>query len=119
MLNGAYAVGTPDCVSHLAEEIPNPKRNIPLAIAAQMVIGFFTALFYMIAIFYAISNMDDLLNAVTFPLATIYYQATGSNGGSLGLLLVIFFPIFCTTIGTYITAGRTLWTLARDDATPF
>lgn len=22
MLNGAYAVGTPDCVSHLAEEIP-------------------------------------------------------------------------------------------------
>lgn len=29
MLNGAYAVGTPDCVSHLAEEIPNPRVNIP------------------------------------------------------------------------------------------
>jgi choline transport protein len=29
MLNGAYAVGTPDCVSHLAEEIPNPRINIP------------------------------------------------------------------------------------------
>jgi choline transport protein len=40
MLNGAYAVGTPDCVSHLAEEIPRPKRNLPLAIAAQMVTGF-------------------------------------------------------------------------------
>jgi amino acid transporter len=32
---------------------------------------------------------------------------------------VIFFPIFCTTIGTFITSGRTLWTLARDDVTPF
>lgn len=50
MLNGAYAVGTPDCVSHLAEEIPNPKRNIPLAIGAQMSIGFITALAYTIAI---------------------------------------------------------------------
>lgn len=119
LLNGAYAVGTPDCVSHLAEEIPHPKRNIPLAIAAQMVIGFITAFFYMIAIFYCISNITDVFNAPTFPLAIIYYQATSSNGGTLGLLLVIFFPIFCTTIGTYITAGRTLWTLARDDATPF
>lgn len=29
MLNSAYAVGTPDCVSHLAEETPNPRVNIP------------------------------------------------------------------------------------------
>jgi choline transport protein len=50
MLNGAYAVGTPDCVSHLAEEIPNPKRNVPLAMAAQMVMGFITAFCYTIAI---------------------------------------------------------------------
>lgn len=50
MLNGAYAVGTPDCVSHLAEEIPNPRRNIPLAIGAQMSIGFITAFLYTITI---------------------------------------------------------------------
>jgi choline transport protein len=119
MLNGAYAVGTPDCVSHLAEEITNPRRNVPFAIAAQMVIGFCTALCYMIAIFYAISNLDDVLGAPYFPLAQIYSQATASNGGTVGLLLVIFFPIFCTTIGCYITAGRCLWTLARDEAVPF
>jgi choline transport protein len=119
MLNGAYAVGTPDCVSHLAEEIPNPRKNIPLAIAAQMVIGFFTALFYMIAIFYSISDLDEVLLSPTFPLAIIYRQATGTRGGTLGLLLVILFPILCTLIGAYITAGRVLWTLARDDATPF
>lgn len=119
MLNGAYAVGTPDCVSHLAEEIPNPRRNIPLAIAAQMGIGFLTAFFYMIAIFYAITNLDDVLGAPYFPLAQIYAQATSSNGGTIGLLLVIFFPIICTTIGCYITAGRCLWALARDEAVPF
>jgi amino acid transporter len=119
MLNGAYAVGTPDCVSHLAEEIPNPKRNIPLAIAAQMVIGFFTAFFYMIAIFYATTNLDDVTNSPFFPLATIYQQATGGSvPATMGLLFIIFVPIFCTCIGTFITAGRCLWTLARDEAIP-
>jgi len=119
MLNGAYAVGTPDCVSHLAEEIPNPKRNVPLAIAAQMVIGFFTAFFYIIAIFYATTDLTSVLNSSSFPLATIYQQATGGSvPATMGLLFLIFVPIFCTCIGTFITAGRCLWTLARDEAIP-
>lgn len=123
MLNGAFAVGTPDCVSHLAEEIPRPRRNIPLAIAAQMVIGFITAFCYMVAIFYAINNLPTVTSLdgtfARFPLAEIYSQATNTRGGTLGLLVVIICPVIITCIGTYITAGRTLWTLARDDATPF
>lgn len=39
MLNGAYTIGTPDAITHIAEELPNPKRDLPKAIAAQMVIG--------------------------------------------------------------------------------
>lgn len=35
---------------HIAEEVPNPGRNVPIAIATQMIIGFFTALLYIIAI---------------------------------------------------------------------
>ncbi|KAI9874448.1 MAG: hypothetical protein M1830_009735, partial [Pleopsidium flavum] len=120
MLNGAYAVGTPDCVSHLAEEIPRPELNVPKAIGAQMVIGFFTAIFYMIAIFYSISDLNAVLSgSASFPLAEIYHQATGSAAGTIGLLVVILLPLICTCIGCYITSGRTLWTLARDGATPF
>ncbi len=119
MLNGAYAVGTPDCVSHLAEEIPNPKRNIPLAIAAQMTIGFVTALCYMVAIFYSITDLDAIISLPFFPLAGIYAGATQSAAGTIGLLTIIFIPILCCCIGTYITAGRTLWTIARDQAVPY
>ncbi|KAJ9658202.1 hypothetical protein H2201_007875 [Coniosporium apollinis] len=120
MLNGAYAVGTPDCVSHLAEEVPRPRINIPKAIAAQMVTGLITAFCYLVAIFYSISDFDALLEQpYTIPLAEVYRQATTTRGGSLGLLLVIFLPLCCTLIGNYITAGRMLWTLARDQATPF
>lgn len=36
MLNGAYSVGVPDVCSHLAEEIPDPSRNVPWAIFFQV-----------------------------------------------------------------------------------
>jgi amino acid transporter len=120
MLNGAYSVGTPDVTSHLAEEIPHPSRNIPKAILAQMTVGFITGFLYMIAMFYSIQNLDDVVGSVFgFPLAEIYRQATGTRGGALGLLIVAFLPTLVTCVGCYITAGRTLWTLARDNATPF
>jgi hypothetical protein len=88
--------------------------------AAQYVIGFITALLYLIAIFYSIHDLPTALSLVpTFPLAGIYMQATGSPGGALGLMIVVFLPTFITCIGCYITAGRTFWTLSRDNATPY
>ncbi|KAK8208550.1 amino acid/polyamine transporter I [Phyllosticta capitalensis] len=120
MLNASFAVGTPDCIAHLAEEIPKPSTNVPKAIAAQMVVGLTTAFIYLVAIFHSISDFDSLLNnTYTSPLAELYHQATSSRAGALGLIVVVFLPTVCTCIGTYITAGRMLWTLARDGATPF
>ncbi|KAL8965189.1 MAG: hypothetical protein Q9183_003982 [Haloplaca sp. 2 TL-2023] len=121
MLNGAFAVGTPDITTHLAEEIPKPGINIPKAILAQYVIGFSTTFFYVISIFYGITGLDTVLEESTryFPLAPIYRQATGSAGGTLGLLILSFLPLFIACIGLYLTSSRTFWTLARDNATPF
>ncbi len=104
--------------SHLAEEIPNPARNVPIAIALQMGIGFFTGLLYIIAIMYSINDYEALFSSA-YPIAEIYRQATGSSAGTIGLLCLILFCVAVCTVGTYITNGRTLWTLARDGATPF
>ncbi|KAL8970102.1 MAG: hypothetical protein Q9197_003993 [Variospora fuerteventurae] len=121
MLNGAFAVGTPDITTHLAEEIPKPSVNIPKAILAQFVIGFTTTFFYIITIFYGLNDLDTILEQSNryFPLAAIYRQTTGSGGGTLGLLILSFLPLFIACVGLYLTSSRTLWTLARDNATPF
>jgi choline transport protein len=73
----------------------------------------------VVTIFYSVNNLESLFsNPWPFPLAELYRQSTNSTAGSLGLLIVIFLPTFCTNIGCYITSGRMLWTLGRDGATP-
>lgn len=118
MLNGAYSVGTPDVTTHLAEEIPYPQRNVPIAILCQMSIGFITGFAYLVAILYAINDFDALFESA-YPIATIYLQATGSPDGAVGLLALIMICIGICICGLHITCGRTLWALARDGATPF
>lgn len=117
MLNGAYSIGTVDVITHLSEEIPNPQRNVPLGLAAQMGVGFITGFCYLVAIMYAISDFSAVA-AATYPIAEIYRQATGTAGAT-GLLALIMINIGLCVIGLFITNGRILWTLARDGATPF
>jgi len=50
ILNGAYAIGTPDGVCHMCEEIPQPRKNIPRGILVQMTIGSATAFSFYVAL---------------------------------------------------------------------
>lgn len=85
-----------------------------------MVFGFFSGLFYLLAILYGINDLDAVLDSnFLFPLAEIYRQAAGTSSGSVGLLFLAFLPTFLSCIGCYVTASRIFWTLARDRATPF
>ena len=119
MLNAVYSVGVPDCLTQVAEEIPQPSKNVLKAIKTQMVFGLTTALIYLIIIFYAIHDPPAVLAAETFPLIEIYHQATGSQGGALGLIILVFIHTFVSAMGGIIIAGRMYWTLSRDNATPF
>lgn len=120
VLNGAFTIGTPDAITHMSEELPEPKRDMPKAIAAQIILGTITSFCYAVAILYAISDLDAVLSSSgSFPLAEVYAQATGSPAGTFGLLLIIFLSIMTCTVGTFLTVSRILWALARDNAVPF
>jgi len=120
VLNGAFTIGTPDAVTHMAEELPNPKVDLPKAVFAQVGLGFVTAFVYAIAILYGINDLDAVTSSSgSFPLAEVYRQATGSQGATFGLLLIVLLSILICTIGTITMVGRLFWVLARDNATPF
>ncbi|KAL4803242.1 amino acid/polyamine transporter I [Aspergillus unguis] len=121
LLNAAFAVGTPDCISHLSEEVPHPERKVPQGIMLQLLTAFLTTFIYLIALFYSITDLDAVFDndKTYFPLAEIYLQATGSPAGAVGLIALLFLATFPTLIGTLTTGGRMWWSLARDNATPF
>lgn len=120
VLNGAFTIGTPDAVTHMAEELPNPKVDLPKAVFAQVGLGFITAFLFAITIFYGINDLDAVIGSTgSFPLGEIYAQATGSRGATFGLLLIVFLSIMICAVGTVLMLGRLWWVLARDNATPF
>lgn len=120
VLNGAFTIGTPDAITHMAEELPEPKRDLPKAVCAQIGLGTITSFLYAIAIMYGINNLDGVITSNgSFPLAAVYSQATGSAGATFGLLLIIFLSLLICLVGTFLTLSRIWWALARDNATPF
>ncbi|ORY68648.1 putative amino acid transporter [Pseudomassariella vexata] len=120
VLNGAFTIGTPDAITHMAEELPYPRKDLPKAIGLQIGLGGLYAFIFAIAIGYAITDLEVLQDGInTYPLATIYQQATGSTGATFGLLFIIFLSTICCCVGTVLTNSRIYWALARDHAVPF
>ncbi|OIW24075.1 amino acid transporter [Coniochaeta ligniaria NRRL 30616] len=125
VLNGSFTIGTPDAITHMAEELPHPRRDLPKGIALQIGLGFLYAFLFAIAISYCITDLSALqLGINTYPLAGIYSQATANSDGSqnLGATFGLLFIIWCSSmlccIGTTLTNSRIYWALARDNAVP-
>ncbi|RYP63232.1 hypothetical protein DL770_009433 [Monosporascus sp. CRB-9-2] len=121
MLNGAFNIGSPDCSTHMAEEVPRPSVNIPIAMGVQMTASFLSTIIYFVVLMYSITDFDAVLNTTAaFPLAEIYRQSSGgSTAAAIGLTAVVLLPILGSALGAMMTASRVFWTLARDGAVPF
>ncbi|KAI1636347.1 putative choline transport protein [Biscogniauxia mediterranea] len=129
MFNGAFNIGTPDCSSHMAEEVPRPSINIPIAMGTQMTASFLSTIVYYVVLMYGITDFDSVLNTTAaFPLTKIYHQVAGASApgvspaaaaaGAIGLTIVTLLPLVGSQMGAMLTASRVFWTLARDGATP-
>lgn len=120
LINPNWSFGCLDCATHLAEEVYNPSRDVPIAIMGTVAIGFVTAFCYCIAMFFSIQNFTDILESKTgYPLFDIYYQALSSNSGTICLgMLVLLTAVFCM-ISCHTWQARLCWSFSRDNGFPF
>ncbi|RYO81273.1 hypothetical protein DL762_007219 [Monosporascus cannonballus] len=105
----------------MAEEVPRPSVNIPIAMGVQMTASFLSTIVYFVVLVYSITDFDAVLNTTAaFPLTEIYRQSSGgSTAAAIGLTVVVLLPILGSALGAMMTASRVFWTLARDGAVPF
>lgn len=119
LINTNYSFACLDCAAHLSEEIHRPEKMIPVAILGTVVIGFVTSWTYSIALFFSMTNIEDLSGTLTgVPLLALFYQALGSKAGAIVLeALVIATGIGCL-VACHTWQSRLCWSFARDHGIP-
>lgn len=120
LVNPLYSLGGLDGVTHLTEEIPDPSRNAPLAIAITLGIAFVTGITYLIALMFSVQDYSALSNTNTgLPLAELFHQVTQNAGGAFGLTFILFIALGPCVISSQLSTGRMFWAFLRDGAMPF
>ncbi|KAI8724320.1 Choline transport protein [Fusarium sp. LHS14.1] len=120
LVNPLYSLGGLDGVTHITEEMPNPSRNAPLAIAITLTIAFCTGLTYLVALMFSIQDFDALSETNTgLPLAELFRQVTEKAGGAFGLIFIFFIALGPCVVSSQLSTGRIFWAFSRDGAMPF
>ncbi|KAM3071821.1 hypothetical protein ACMFMG_009678 [Clarireedia jacksonii] len=120
LVSPLYSLGGLDGIAHITEEMPNPSRNAPLAIAITLTIAFVTGLSYIIGLMFCVQDYSALSTTNTgLPLAELFRQVTQSSGGAFGLMFIHFGVLGPTTISSQLSTGRVLWAFSRDRAIPW
>lgn len=83
LLQSAFSLTAFDSVMHLAEEVPNPEWNCPIAMVAAIGIGTVSGFVYLICLLYSVSDYDALLTSANGSLLEAYYQATQNRTGAV------------------------------------
>ncbi|GAB1210780.1 hypothetical protein APSETT445_009578 [Aspergillus pseudonomiae] len=79
---GQYCYAAIGAVTHIAEEMPQPGRRIPLVINLGVLVGVMTAVPWVTVMLCGIQDIDAVHKAF-IPSMEVYYQATGSFGNGL------------------------------------
>ncbi|KAL6939428.1 choline transporter [Hanseniaspora osmophila] len=121
LINPAWSFSCLDCATHMAFEVENPERVIPISIMGTVAIGFFTSFVYCISMFFSIQDLDAVLNSSTgFPILEIYYQALrNSKAGAIILGCLVLFTSFGCVIACHTWQSRLCWAFARDNGIPY
>jgi len=120
LINANYSFACLDCATHLAEEVPNPARTIPIAILGTVFIGFLTAWPFSIAIFFSIADLKTLLGTSTLvPILELVHQALSSTAGAIVLEALIMATGVGCLVSSHTWQSRLCWSFARDRGVPF
>lgn len=121
LINASWCFGLLDASTHLAEEIPNPERNVPKAIVATVAMGFCSTMPMACALMYCMTDFNAVVAAeiTGSPLAELIFLATGSRIITVISAVAVVFTYTFSIIFTHTYQCRLLWSFARDQGVMF
>lgn len=117
LLSPSWVMTDYDATSHLCEELADPARIAPWAIAMALGSTYVLGFMYMIVLCFCMGD-PSLIMQQSQPVAMIYYNSLGKSGG-------IAFTVFMFVVANFVgitalqAASRTVWAQARDEMFPW
>lgn len=139
LLQSALSLIGYDAVAHMMEEMPRPKRDAPIAMLTAVGIGGVTyyiplsslllvilillrnrGIFFVLVILFCLTNIQQILSTKTgMPITELIFQSTGSRAAAVVLTCALAVCFVNGAIGGIASGSRLLWSMARDNGTPF
>jgi amino acid transporter len=112
-----------ETAANLAEETPNPRREIPIAVMTTAGIA---TVIYVLATYVEVAGFHYSLKTISAAaLAPLFALGAPASAGGFGgtwidrlLELVVLFDMLAVAIGCAVSASRGLFALARDRRIP-
>src|SRR6266567_1988536 len=123
MLYGVLLFVGFETAANLAEETPNPRREIPIAVMAAAGIA---TVFYVLATYVEVAGFHYSLRAITSAAAApLFALGAPAHAGGYGgtwidrlLELVVLFDMLAVAIGCAVSASRGIFAMGRDRRVP-
>ncbi|KAI1385648.1 amino acid transporter [Hypoxylon trugodes] len=127
----AFFVGIPtvastltgaDCAVHMSEEVRSANVVVPQALLYTIFINGALGFAMVIALLFCISDIDTAIAAADtmfYPFLQIFESAVKSTTGACIMTGIILVLAIASSISTYASASRMLWSFARDKGLPF
>ncbi|KAL6890086.1 amino acid/polyamine transporter I [Trichoderma evansii] len=113
-----WAYSGVDAPTHVSEEVPNPSRNVPIAIITTMALGIATVLAWNIALMFVVTDLQALIESGV-PILEVYNQALNSKVATTIWAVYYIIMFYDIVLNLFIFAGRTIWSLSRDGGVPY
>ncbi|KAL9097820.1 MAG: hypothetical protein Q9165_000146 [Trypethelium subeluteriae] len=109
-----------DATDHIAEEIENAAKVIPLAMMSSVTLNGLLGLGMLVALLFCMGDIVAATQSATgYPFIDIFTYAVGSARGGTALTCTILTINVFSLVGVVATASRMLWAFSREKGVPF
>ncbi|PWY95553.1 amino acid transporter [Aspergillus sclerotioniger CBS 115572] len=113
-----YSYVAMDSVTHIADEVPDPGRNVPRAMMTTILTGIITTVPWAIALLFCTTDLGAVSSS-PIPIYTAYLQATSSQSVATFFTSWIIFLYGAALLSGLLTTGRLAYSFARSGGLPF
>lgn len=119
-VSAMFAVLGSDSVAHMSEEVEDAGVVVPKAMVWSFLLNVPFTFGLLLTYLFCIGNVEEAISSPAgFPFIYVFYNATGTTGGTTAMVVVVLLLVILITISVIAGTSRQTFAFARDNGLPF